>query len=112
MMELFKSVLNQTASFLKRRRYLTLFLIIFLWVVYALLMGDNGLLVRYNLEVENKELKAAIKREAQIQDSLRKEIKLLQTDKKRIEKAAREKYGMVKPGETLYKVQISDDTDK
>lgn len=111
-MELFKTVFNQTASFIKRRRYLTLFLIIFIWVGYALVMGDNGLLVRYNLEVENKELKTAIKREAEIQDSLRKEIKLLQTDKKRIEKAAREKYGMVKPGETLYKVQVSDDTDK
>ncbi len=106
-----KQILLTLYSFLKEKRVIVLFLAVVLWIGWTLVMGDNGLRVRLNLELENRELKTALKRETEIQDSLRKEIKLLQTDKKRIEKAAREKYGMVKPGETLYKVQVSEDQD-
>ncbi|MCK6600828.1 MAG: septum formation initiator family protein [Bacteroidetes bacterium] len=111
MLTTLKQILLTLYSFLKEKRVIVLFLAVVLWIGWTLVMGDNGLRVRLNLELENRELKTALKRETEIQDSLRKEIKLLQTDKKRIEKAAREKYGMVKPGETLYKVQVSEDQD-
>jgi len=111
MLTTLKQILLSLYAFLKEKRVIVLFLVVVLWIGWTLVMGDNGLRVRLNLEIENRELKTALKRETGIQDSLRKEIKLLQTDKKRIEKAAREKYGMVKPGETLYKVQVSEDQD-
>jgi cell division protein FtsB len=62
------------------------------------------LLQRVKLEIEKRELEREIE-QIQIENSkLRSQINMLETDLKYIEKIAREKYGMVKDGEVIYKI--------
>lgn len=86
--------------------YLTILILIFAYAVF----GKKGFLQRFDLEMENKELKEKLKNEQEKTIILQKEIEDLKTSEQKLEKVAREKYGMVKPGEELYKVQI--DTTK
>lgn len=75
-------------------------------VLFVYLTFDNkGIIARIRLESQKKELEQKIlKAEAETKD-LHAQIKALQGDKKTIEKIAREKYGMAKDGETVYRVK-------
>jgi cell division protein FtsB len=74
-------------------------------MVYAV-FGKKGILQRVELEMENKELQQKLKEEQEKTLYLQKEIEDLKNSEKKIDKVAREKYGMVKDGEEIYKVQI------
>lgn len=80
-------------------------LVLLLIVVYAV-FGKKGILQRVELEMENKELQRKLKEEQEKVLILQKEIEDLKSSDKKIEKTAREKYGMTKEGEEIYKVQI------
>lgn len=54
-------------------------------------------------------MKTAIANEIKSQKELKARIVLLKNDKLTIEKLAKERYGMVKPGESLYKIQIVEE---
>jgi len=56
------------------------------------------------LEREKKELENLIIFEQKKSDSLEKKIKEIQTSNEEIERIAREKYGMTKEGEKIYKI--------
>jgi cell division protein FtsB len=63
----------------------------------------------YFLYRENlNELKATIDSLKKVNDSLSIEIKLLRSNPEKIEKVAREKYGLIKPGEKIYKIKIEE----
>ena len=66
--------------------------------------GNRGLIKRVELERQASELHMALYRDRAAGDSLRLEIKKLQRDTSAVERLARERYGMVRPGETIYKV--------
>ena len=66
--------------------------------------GNRGLIKRVELERQASELHTALYRDRAAGDSLRLEIKKLQRDTSAVERLARERYGMVRPGETIYKV--------
>lgn len=80
------------------------------FIVLALLLGsfvlfsNFGVLKRVSLEVKKRSLQSSIKNELQRKDSLTQHIQLLQKDSLEIERIAREKYGMHKPNEKVYKV--------
>ena len=59
--------------------------------------------------MENRTLKEKLKTEQEKTLMLQKEVEDLKTSDKKIEKVAREKYGMVKEGEEIYKV-VTDST--
>lgn len=80
-------------------------LVLLLIVVYAV-FGKKGILQRVELEMENKELQRKLKDEQEKVLILQKEIEDLKSSDKKIEKTAREKYGMTKEGEEIYKVQV------
>ncbi len=61
------------------------------------------------MKYENREMKTAIANEVKSQKELKARIILLKNDKLTIEKIAKERYGMVKPGESLYKIQIVEE---
>ena len=61
------------------------------------------------MKYENREMKTAIANEIKSQKELKARIVLLKNDKLTIEKLAKERYGMVKPGESLYKIQIVEE---
>ena len=72
-----------------------------------LMFGSHGIVQRIRLQNQKAELEAKIKQAEAETRSLQAESKAIEGDKKAIEKVAREKYGMVRDGETVYKVNKS-----
>ena len=67
--------------------------------------GSHGIVQRIRLERQAAELtRKIISAEEEARD-LEQQAKELDTNKKAIEKIAREQYGMARPGETVYKVK-------
>ncbi|MCX7877132.1 MAG: septum formation initiator family protein [Ignavibacteria bacterium] len=92
------------------RKRLFLILLFFAFMFGFAIFGKKGLLQRYELEVENRELKEKLKKEQEKTILLEKEINEIKTSDRKIEKIAREKYGMIKEGEEMYKIVV--DTTK
>lgn len=68
--------------------------------------GRKGILQRVELELQNRGLQQKLRDEKDRTAMLQNEIELLKTSDKKIEKVAREKYGMTKEGEEIYKVVV------
>lgn len=98
----FKNIIR----YIYHRRRLFLFLIVLLLILAYAVFGKKGLLQRVDLELENRELQKKLKEEQEKTLILQKEIDDLKTSDKKIEKVAREKYGMTKEGEEIYKILI------
>jgi cell division protein FtsB len=87
-----------------RNRRLMLSLLIGAPIVLYVFFGPRGIVQRIRLESAKTELETKI-REAEAETRrLQAESKALEGDKKAIEKVAREKYGMIREGETVYRV--------
>jgi cell division protein FtsB len=93
-------------SYIYHRRRMVLYLLVLLVIAFYAVFGKKGILQRVELEMENKELQRKLKEEQEKTIILQKEIDELKSSDKKIEKVAREKYGMLKEGEEIYKVQI------
>ena len=89
---------------LKNKRLMIRFVlgsIIFLYV----LLGGHGIIQRVRLQHEKSEITAKIQEAEAETRRLQAESKALDSgDPKAIEKIAREKHGMIREGETVYKV--------
>ncbi|KAB2923487.1 MAG: septum formation initiator family protein [Bacteroidetes bacterium] len=75
----------------------------FLLVLY-IIFNSNGLLPRVRLEMEREAMQEKIRLAEEEQRKLKDQSKALDGDPKAIEKVAREKYGMVRENEKVYKV--------
>ena len=89
---------------LLRNRKLLLALCVGFPLTGFLLFGSHGLVRRARL-AEQAGLEADIKEKKEAITRLRAESRALEGDRRAIEKVAREKYGMVRQGETAYRVQ-------
>jgi cell division protein FtsB len=69
------------------------------------LFNNRGVLARIRLEHERQEMIEKVKAAQEENQRLEAYLKALDGDKKTIEKVAREKYGMARAGETVYKVR-------
>ena len=74
-------------------------------VLSFMTFSNKGLLKRISLESEKKAMQEKIDGAVAEQHLLQVHSKALESDPKAIEKVAREKYGMIKDGETIYKVK-------
>lgn len=88
-------------SNLKRRRLIIAAVIITPLLVYVL-FSSRGVVTRFTLTFDKQHLQADIDRAKKIRDSLNLRIESLESDDKLIERIAREQYGMIKPGETVF----------
>lgn len=70
-----------------------------------LLFGSHGIVQRIRLQNQKVELEVKIQLAEAETKQLQAGSKALDGDKKAIEKIAREKYGMIREGETVYKVR-------
>ena len=68
------------------------------------IFGDHGLLKLYNIKNERKEIQKKISQLREEKEILKNEKSKIENDLDYIEKIAREKYKMVKPGEKIFKV--------
>jgi cell division protein FtsB len=89
----------------RRRKAFVIGAVMLLLLSYAV-FGKKGLMQRYELEMENRDLKEKLKNEQDKTIMLQKEIEDLKNSESKIEKVAREKYGMTKDGEEIYKIAI------
>jgi cell division protein FtsB len=95
-------------SFLKkliRNRRAVLGMVAGTTLVLFLLFSSHGVVQRVKLLNEKAELELKIQESEKETRKLQAESKALDGDKKAIEKVAREKHGMVREGETVYKVK-------
>ncbi len=83
----------------------TLIVIASLVLVVYLTFDNKGVLARIRLESQKRELDQKILQAEAETKALHAQIKALQGDRKTIEKIAREKYGMARNGETIYRVK-------
>ena len=79
-------------------------LIIGVTLILIFLFGDHGLFQLYKLKEEKKEVQNQIYEFRKNRENLISEKTRLENDLNYIEKLAREKYRMAKPGEKVFKV--------
>lgn len=89
--------------FKNRRQVVTL--IIALAAAVYLLFDNKGIIRRISLELSKRELENRITLARQETKTLQQHLKAVEGDKKTIEKLARERYGMARKGETVYRVK-------
>jgi len=96
-------ILKMFIRALRSKRFL-IALIILLPTLTFVTFSNKGIIQRIRLETEKRKWQEKI-REAQLEEKrLQEEIKALENDLGIIEKIARERYGMVRQGETVYRV--------
>ena len=79
------------------------FLIFFSFAI-VFIFGDHGLLKLYKIKNERKIVQKKIAQLREEKEILKNEKSKIENDLEYIEKIAREKYKMVKPGEKIFKV--------
>ncbi len=97
----FKRLLRNAA---KNKKRTTILILAFMLATY-LLFDNKGVIARVRLESQKRDLEQKIVQAETETKSLQAQIKALEGDKKTIEKIAREKYGMARNGETVYRVK-------
>jgi len=73
-------------------------------LLFYVLFNSNGIYQRIKLEMQKQEIQEKINSAEEEQKMLKEQSKALDGDPKAIEKVAREKYGMVREKEKVYKV--------
>lgn len=81
--------------------------VILILILLVLTFSNQGFYDYYLHKNKLKELEARIDSLRRVNDSLFIEIELLKKDSNKIEQIAREKYGLIKPGEKIYKIKIT-----
>jgi cell division protein FtsB len=76
--------------------------------LFYILFGSHGIVQRIQLESRITELHSKIDEASEENERLKAVAKSLDSDLKAIEKVAREKYGMVREGETVYRVRSGE----
>ena len=99
-----KADLRALFSRLWTNKRLSLILFFGVALLLYVLFNNQGVIERMRLERQKKEMLLKIQRAEQEQKQLQEQSKALEGDKKAVEKVAREKYGMVREGEKVYRV--------
>lgn len=89
---------------LTTKRKLILSAVVALPVLGIFMFGNRGLIKRISLENRYDNALEELYEQRNVGDSLRREIVRLKTDSIAVEKLARERFGMARPGERVYKV--------
>tara|TARA_Y100000591_G_scaffold139168_1_gene119510 strand:+ start:37 stop:369 length:333 start_codon:yes stop_codon:yes gene_type:complete len=98
--------INKSKSILAPQRHFykgIVFLIFFSFAI-VFIFGDHGLLKLYNIKNERRIIQKKITQLREEKEILKNEKSKIENDLDYIERIAREKYKMVKPGEKIFKV--------
>ncbi len=99
--KLLKKMAKKASKNKKRTAILVLLTFVGLYIVF----DNKGVLKRIRLEHERAEWIQKVKADSIETKRLQDSIRALENDKKALEKVARERYGMVREGETVYQVK-------
>ena|SRR4030066_943315 len=99
---------NGIRSYLIRhKRQLTIagYVVTAIYLLFSLIFSDLGLLKYYSMKRDHNRLSHEISQLDSSNKSMREEVTKLKTDPDYIESIARDKLGLVKEGEKVYKFQ-------
>ena len=88
----------------QRQLFKGIVLLIFFSLAIIFIFGDHGIVKLYNIKNERKIIQKKIVELREEKEKLKNEKNKMENDLDYIEKIAREKYKMVKPGEKIFKV--------
>ncbi len=88
-----------------QNKRLTLGVVLGLPIAIFLLFGSHGIVPRVRMVNQKAELEQKIRMAEAEGKRLQAEVKALDGDRKAMEKVAREKHGMIREGETVYRVK-------
>ena len=100
----FKQNKQGSLSIFQKQFFKGLVFLICLSLIIVFIFGDHGLLKLYKIKNERKQIQKKITSLREEREKLKAEKIKIENDLKYIEKIAREKYKMVKPGEKIFKV--------
>jgi cell division protein FtsB len=89
---------------LKNRRRMVSLLAALIATLY-LLFDNKGIIRRMSLEIHKRDLVEKVAQAREETRTLQAHLKAVEGDKQTIEKLARERYGMARNGETVYRVK-------
>lgn len=101
-----ESIIKKIARFFKYNKLAFIFFLIIIAHICLTIFGSKGLLTRMKFESDRKQLEKQLQDEIKKGEELKKEINEINTSDKKIEKIAREKYGMTKDGEKIIKIKV------
>lgn len=104
--EIKDGLIKKIARFFKYNKLALFFFLIIIAHIGLAVFGSKGLLTRIRLESERKQLEKQLQEEWKKGEDMKKEINEINTSDKKIEKIAREKYGMTKDGEKIIKIKV------
>ena len=90
---------------LGRNKLFMLALLIAVPASMFMLFSNRGVMKRLSLESDKQEMEQKVREAEREQQRLTEQSKALDNDGRAIEKVAREKYGLIREGETVYKVK-------
>lgn len=105
-----EKLLKRIARSAKRNKRRTLLLLLAFIVFLYMLFDNKGVITRLKLERQRKAWEEQLKADSLETQRLLETIKALETNRDTLERIARERYGMVREGETVY--QIPNDSDQ
>ena len=100
----FKKNRPGSLSIFQKQFFKGLVFLIFFSLVIVFVFGDHGLLKLYKIKNERQLIQKKIANLREEREKLKTEKMKIENDLNYIEKIAREKYKMVKPGEKIFKV--------
>ena len=95
---------SRSITIFQKQFFQGLVFLIGLSLVIIFIFGDHGLLKLYKIKNERKLIQNKIANLRAERETLKNEKNKIENDLNYIEKIAREKYKMVKPGEKIFKV--------
>ena len=101
-----KRKIGRSKSIFPQQKHLYKGIVFLMFFSFAVIFvfGDHGLLKLYNIKNERKIIQKKIAQLREEKEILKNEKNRIENDLDYIEKIAREKYKMVKPGEKIFKV--------
>ena len=100
-----KHTLSNSIKKIFRNRNVLIGLLIIIPAFSFILFSNRGIIKHFSLVAEKHRMEEKILEAQREQQRLKDQSNALDHDPKAIEKVAREKYGMIKEGETVYKVK-------
>jgi len=107
-----ESILVKVLRFIKYNKFFTLLALIIISMLIYAVVADKGVLTRFKFQNDKEKLEKQLIEEKKKQDTLKKEVDSLNNSDEKIERVAREKYGMTKEGEIIYKIEVDSNGSK
>ena len=107
-----EGILIKVLRFIKYNKFFTFLTLVIISILIYAVLADKGLLTRLRFQNDKAKFEKQLLDERKKTDTLKKEVDSLNNSDEKIERVAREKYGMTKEGEVIYKIEVDSNGSK